>query len=153
MIFSLKHKITKWESLANTFVYNSSLQKCLPRINLMFCWGASCCSAAPRKKAVSALLLNWEKASFVFYADFRWLPEKSIIKKKIFVVLRSTISCLMNTDIKNKCCCFVFLVINKNVVTVVKQLWIWVVSPRKKAVTAPAHHSVYFPMEKSSICS
>ena len=38
--------------------------------------------AAPRKKAVSALLLNWEKASFVFYADFRWLPEKSIIKKK-----------------------------------------------------------------------
>ena len=40
-------------------------------------------SAAPRKKAVSALLLNWEKASFVFYADFRWLPEKSIIKKKI----------------------------------------------------------------------
>ena len=27
-------------------------------------------SAAPRKKAVSALLLNWEKASFVFYADF-----------------------------------------------------------------------------------
>ena len=48
--------------------------------------GASFChahdtAAAPRKKAVSALLLNWEKASFVFYADFRWLPEKSIIKK------------------------------------------------------------------------
>ena len=66
-------------------------------------------SAAPRKKAVSTLLLNWEKASFVFYADFRWLPEKSIIKKKLFVVLRSTISCLINTHIKNKCCCFCFL--------------------------------------------
>ena len=70
-------------------------------------------SAAPKEKSSICTIAELRKSQFCVLRWFSLITWKVNNKKKLFVVLRSTISCLINTHIKNKCCCFVFLVINK----------------------------------------